>query len=145
MRAHDGIGTALLALGRAHRTRLAALLAPHGLHPGQDLLLMVLWESPGLSQSSLATRLGVEAPTVTRMLQRLERGGLIERRRAPHDGRVVVVHPTPRSRLLESTVRRAWHDIDERLIGALGEVDAAKLQRLARASTRALESDAGSD
>ena len=33
------LGAALHALARAHRTRLAALLAPHGIHPGQDLLL----------------------------------------------------------------------------------------------------------
>jgi MarR family transcriptional regulator, organic hydroperoxide resistance regulator len=130
----DTLGPTLHALARAHRTRLSALLAPHGLHAGQDLLLLAIWESPGMRQAALAERLGVEPPTVTRMLQRLERGGMIERRADPHDGRVVLVFPTPRSRMLEGTVRRAWASLDERLIDALGATDAVKLQKLARAA-----------
>jgi MarR family transcriptional regulator, organic hydroperoxide resistance regulator len=130
----DTLGPTLHALARAHRARLSALLTPHGLHAGQDLLLLAIWESPGMRQAALAGRLGVEPPTVTRMLQRLERGGMIERRADPHDGRVVLVFPTPRSRMLEGTVRRAWASLDERLIDALGDTDAVKLQKLARAA-----------
>jgi MarR family transcriptional regulator, organic hydroperoxide resistance regulator len=134
----DALGLTLHAVARAHRARLSALLAPHGLHAGQDLLLLAVWDTPGLRQAALAEHLGVEPPTVTRMVQRLERGGMIERRADPHDGRVVLVYPAPRSRLLESTVRRAWTSLDEILIGALGDPDAARLQRLAAAAALAL-------
>ena len=133
------LGTTLRALSRAHRARLGALLAPHGLHAGQDLLLLAIWDSPGLRQAALAEQLGVEAPTVTRMVQRLERGGMIERRRDPHDGRGMLVYPAPRSRLLESTVRRAWSAVDETIIETLGDADAAKLRRLAAAAAGALQ------
>jgi DNA-binding MarR family transcriptional regulator len=132
------LGPALHALARAHRARLSALLAPHGLHAGQDLLLLAVWDAPGLRQAELAERLGVEPPTVTRMLQRLERGGMIERRVDPHDGRVVRAYPTPRSRLMESTVRRAWTSLDDLMIDALGDTDAGRLQRLAAAAVLAL-------
>ncbi|MGH7594134.1 MAG: MarR family winged helix-turn-helix transcriptional regulator [Gemmatimonadales bacterium] len=135
------IGPTLRALAHAHRARLGTLLAPHGLHAGQDLLLLAVWESPGMRQSVLADRLGVEAPTVTRMVQRLERGGMIERRTDPHDARAVLVYPAPRSRLLESTVRRAWSSVDELLVQALGDGDAAKLRRLAAAAVIALQSN----
>jgi DNA-binding MarR family transcriptional regulator len=121
--------------------RLAALLAPHGVHAGQDLLLLAVWSAPGLRQAALAAKLGVEPPTVTRMVQRLERSGLIERRRDPHDARVLCVHPTPRSRLLESTVRRAWSEVDAQLVAALGEEDGERLRRLAERATRALRSE----
>jgi DNA-binding MarR family transcriptional regulator len=134
----DTLGPTLHALARAHRARLGALLAPHGLHAGQDLLLLAAWESPGLRQAVLAERLGVEPPTITRMLQRLERGGMIERRADPHDARVTLVYPTPRSRLLEGTVRRVWTSLDEQLIDALGDGAAARLQRLARAAATVL-------
>lgn len=135
----DNLGAALRALSRAHRGKLAGLLAPHGLHPGQDLLLLAVWDTPGLRQATLAGLLGVEPPTVTRMVQRLERGGLIERRPDPHDARVMLVYPAPRSRLLESTVRRAWKDVDHLVIHKLGEADAARLCRLAAAAVAALE------
>ena len=134
----DTLGSVLHALARAHRARLSTLLASHGLHAGQDLLLLAIWESPGMRHAALALRLGVEPPTITRMVQRLERGGMIERRSDPHDGRVSLVYPTPRSRLLEATVRQAWTSIDGQLFDALGEADAARLQRLARAATVAL-------
>lgn len=137
----DQLGTTLHTLARTHRARLAALLAPHGVHAGQDLLLLAVWSEPGLRQAALAARLGVEPPTVTRMVQRLERSGLIERRRDPHDARVLCVHPTPRSRLLESTVRRAWSDVDARLVAALGDVDGERLRRLAELATRALRDE----
>ncbi len=132
------LGPALQALARAHRSRLAALLAPHGLHPGQDLLLLAVWKTPGMRQSALAELLQVEPPTVTRMLQRLERGGLIERRADPVDARGQLVYATPRSKLLESVVRRAWASLDEMLIDSLGAADAAKLQKLAVEAAQSL-------
>ena len=134
----DALGPTLHALARAHRARLGALLAAHGLHPGQDLLLLAVWDTPGVRQSALAEQLGVEPPTVTRMVQRLERGGMIERRADPVDGRAQLVHPTPRSRLLESMVRRTWASLDELLIEALGDADSVKLQRLAARAEMAL-------
>jgi MarR family transcriptional regulator, organic hydroperoxide resistance regulator len=135
----DALGPTLHALARAHRARLGALLAPHGLHAGQDLLLLAVWDTPGIRQSTLAEHLGVEPPTVTRMVQRLERGGMIERRTDPVDGRAQLVHPTPRSRLLESMVRRAWASLDELMMNELGSSDAVKLQKLAMRALGALE------
>jgi DNA-binding MarR family transcriptional regulator len=137
----ETLGSALHALSRSHRVRLAALLAPHGIHAGQDVLLLAIWETPGLRQAALATRLGVEPPTVTRMLQRLERSGMVERRADPHDARALRVHPTPRSRLLEGTVRRAWAALDEMLVSELGEHAAEQLRRLATAGAAALRKD----
>ncbi len=133
------LGPTLQALTRAYRNRLGSLLAAHGLHAGQDLLMLAVWETPGLRQGDLAERLAVEPPTVTRMLQRLERGGMIERRHDPHDGRAMLVHPTPRSRLIEPTVRRAWAALDEMVVAELGDGEAAKLQRLAMKAARVLE------
>jgi DNA-binding MarR family transcriptional regulator len=143
--ANESLGPTLHALARAHRTYIASLLGPHGLHAGQDLLLLALWESPGMRQRALADQLGVEPPTVTRMLQRLERAGMVERRADSGDGRVTRVFPTPRSRLLEGAVRRAWNQIDERLIQALGSADALKLERLARTAAAALERARGDE
>jgi len=135
----DGsLGEAVQQLAKAQRARLAVLLAPHGLHPGQDNLLMLLWAHPGLRQAELARRLGIEPPTVTRMVQRLERSGLIERQRDPHDARLVRVRATPRARLLEGVVRRAWEEVDAVLLEAVGEDGARQLRRQLAAGTEAL-------
>ena len=99
---------------------------------------MLLWQRPGLRQTDLAETLGVEPPTITRMIRRLERGGLVERRRDPDDGRTLRIHPTPRARLLEAMVRRTWSDLDGELIASLGAADAERFRRLAQVASRAL-------
>ncbi len=141
----DGsLGEAVQQLAKAQRARLAVLLAPHGLHPGQDNLLVLLWAHPGLRQAELARRLGIEPPTVTRMVQRLERAGLVERQPDPHDARLVRVRATPRARLLEGVVRRAWEEVDAILTDAVGEDDARHLRRLLASGTEALTTRSGS-
>ncbi len=134
---------ALLACHRAHRGRLAALLAPHGLHAGQDALLLLVWDQPGLRQAALAQRLGVEPPTVSRMLERLERAGLVQRRRDPHDGRLWRIHPTPRSRLLEASVRRGTEEMEQAVRLALGAPGSDQLRALLQSATAALQGSEG--
>jgi len=133
------LGVSIQALARAHRSRLAALLSAHGIHPGQDQLLMAVWTEPGLRQAVLAARLSIEAATVTRMVQRLEKSGLIERRSDRHDARAMCVHPTARSRLLETAVRRAWDQLDDAMQTALGS-ESDRLQQLLSDASAALAS-----
>jgi MarR family transcriptional regulator for hemolysin len=51
-----------------------------------------------LSQRELAERMGIEGPTLVRHLDRLEAGGLIERRRDTQDRRVIRIMVTPAGR-----------------------------------------------
>lgn len=135
---------ALHACHRAHRARLATLLAPYGLHPGQDALLVLLWSEPGLRQAMLAERLGVEPPTISRVVARMERSGLLERRRDPHDARLWRVHPTPRSRLLEGSVRRVWEELETELRTAVGEDGARTMGHTLRTIETALSRESES-
>lgn len=136
------LSSTLLALARALRVRQGLALAPHGLHPGQDTLMVAIWDSPGLGQSALAERLGVEPPTITRMVRRLERAGLLDRRHDPDDARGRTVHPTPRSRLLEASVRRSVEEIGAEVERALGPEASGRLSDLAARATAVLR-DAG--
>ena len=86
---------ALIKVVKAHRNQMAARLLPLGLHVGQELLLNQLWRQDGLTQGELIARLGVEPPTVTKTLQRLERAGLVRRSPDPDDSRATVVAATP--------------------------------------------------
>jgi len=136
----DSLTASLLLLARSLRARQGELLAPHGLHPGQDALLVEVCRRPGLRQSELSRSLGVEPPTVTRMVRRMERGGLLERHSDPDDSRVVRIHPTQRARLLDALVRRAWTDLDAELIARLGASDAERFRRLVEIAAEAFRS-----
>jgi MarR family transcriptional regulator, organic hydroperoxide resistance regulator len=107
--------TVLYAVMRAAKAYLrasGARLAAVGLQPGQDLLLSQLWVGDGLSQSELVKRLGVEPPTVTKALGRLEKAGLITRRRDQRDARLSRVYLTERGKRLRDPVRRIWADLE---------------------------------
>ncbi|MBX9719393.1 MAG: MarR family transcriptional regulator, partial [Microbacteriaceae bacterium] len=74
-----------MGAARAHRRRAAAALAPLGLHPGQELLLSILAKRGSATQVQLARILGVEPPTIAKMVGRLEAAGVAERAADPRD------------------------------------------------------------
>ena len=108
---------------KAHRGNVGELLAEIGLHVGQEMVLIELYESDGLRGSELADRLCVEPPTVTKMLRRLEKCGLVERRQDPVDARSFRFYLTGEGRALEEGVVLCWEKVDERLLAgmSLGE------------------------
>lgn len=75
-------------------------------------VLRLLADAHGpLRPGELAARLGVEAPHVTRQIQRLEGAGLVERVPDPHDGRAHRVRLTAAGREAVDRIRavsRRW-------------------------------------
>lgn len=121
---------ALAKVCRAHRGRVGGMLAEVGLHVGQDMVLIELWQSDGLRGGELAWRLGVEPPTVTKMLRRLEESGLVERRPDPSDARSFRVHLTDRGSALEGSVARIWERVEKDTFGGLDASERRELGRL---------------
>jgi DNA-binding MarR family transcriptional regulator len=113
------VGWELAFLLKVHRARAAKALAHLGLHPGQDVLLSVMWDEEGLTQSELARRLEVEPPTVTKVLERLERSGLVHRRRDERDARVSRVFLTAAGRRLRHEVEGVWAELDAVMVAGL--------------------------
>jgi DNA-binding MarR family transcriptional regulator len=81
----------LYAAARAMMQAYQPLLSKLGLTYPQYLVLMVLWETDGLSVKALGERLYLDSGTLTPLLKRLEEAGLLRRARAAHDERVVEV------------------------------------------------------
>src|SRR4051794_37136577 len=85
------VSYAIFRLARAHRMLAGHLLRDLGLHPGQELLMMHLWEAGASRQSALATLFSTDSASMTRTVQRLERSGYVRRVRDPADGRATLV------------------------------------------------------
>ena len=99
----------LRALGsavRALRARLDRELQTAGLRLGQYQVMRVLWERDGITPREISDDLGVEMPTVTRTVQRMERDGLVRREAHPADARSVRIYLTPRGASLREPVMR---------------------------------------
>jgi DNA-binding MarR family transcriptional regulator len=60
----------------------------NGLRPPQFAALLTIHQNPGLNQTQLVRRTGIDRSTVADMIDRLAARGLIERRRASADQRV---------------------------------------------------------
>jgi DNA-binding MarR family transcriptional regulator len=115
---------------RAHRTHVGELLAEHGLHVGQEMVLVELWQDDGLRGGDLADRLGVEPPTITKMLRRLESCGLVERRADEEDARSLRVYLTGRGRALEESVVRCWERAEQTVLAGMNARDRQTFRRL---------------
>ncbi|MEO3873804.1 MarR family transcriptional regulator [Nonomuraea sp. B12E4] len=127
---------ALIKVIKAHRNHLAAALVPLGLHVGQELLLNQLWREDGLTQGELIARLGVEPPTVTKTLQRLERAGIVYRAPDPDRPRVGRVYLTDAGKALREPVEEIWSRTDEELLRAFNPEERDLFARLVRAIPR---------
>ncbi len=123
-------GFALAKVCKAHRGNVGGLLAEVGLHVGQEMVLIELWQTDGLRGGELACRLGVEPPTVTKMLRRLENCGLVERRTDPADARSFRVYLTEKGHALEDPVLRCWERAEQRTFAGLGSSERRELGRL---------------
>ncbi|MDP4509598.1 MarR family winged helix-turn-helix transcriptional regulator [Nonomuraea turcica] len=129
----ETLSYALIKLMKAQRNQLAAALAPLGLHVGQEMLLNQLWREDALTQGELIARLGVEPPTVTKTLQRLERAGFVYRAPDPDRPRVGRVHLTDAGKALREPVEEIWTKMDENLLRGLADAERDLLTRLVRA------------
>ncbi|GGN58812.1 hypothetical protein GCM10011579_022620 [Streptomyces albiflavescens] len=103
---------AIFRAARVHRIMAGNLLRETGLYPGQELLMMQLWEQGEQRQADLIKTLGLDPSTVTKMLQRLEQSGFVTRSPSPHDRRAVVVNTTRAGQALRDRVLQAWRELE---------------------------------
>ena len=87
-----------------HHGRARQLFEAIGLHRGQPQVLLALWEQEGLTQTELAGRLKIKPATVTKMLQRMEKTGFIQRKPDAADQRVSRVYLTKAGRAIQGDV-----------------------------------------
>jgi len=126
----DSTGYLLAQLCKTHRYAVDASLSEIGLHVGQEMILTRLWEQDGQSQTQLAGVMCVEPPTVTKMLSRMERVGLVERRSDPADARVSRVFLTDESRRLQTHVGAVWGSLEAKMLCGLTDDEQAMLKNL---------------
>jgi MarR family transcriptional regulator for hemolysin len=116
----EPLGKSLANTFKALREYMDARMAEHGGSMATWLVLHHAFEAPDLSQSHLAARLDIEAPTLVRHLDRLEADGLLERRRDGNDRRVTRVRLTAAGRSAETRLREIAASVNTELRALLG-------------------------
>src|SRR5207237_1214589 len=105
-----------------------------GLSQAKWRTLLHLSVAPGpLTQSEIASRLGIEEPTLVTLLHRLESDHWVARRSSPHDRRCKTVHLAPRAQRVIEQINSAALQLRHEL---LDEIPASDLRTCMRVLTR---------
>lgn len=100
---------------------LTARIKPLGLTTGTFPALLELWETDGMTQKQLVAKLDIEQATMANTLARMERDGLIIRKKDASDGRVQRVWLTERARALRGPATAAAMDENADSLACLTE------------------------
>ena len=130
-----------LRLAIARTARRLRQEAGAELSPSQTAALATIDRHGPLTPSELAVRERIQRPTVTRIVARLEEGGLVQRARDPQDGRSSLVALTPAGRELLARGRTRKDAYLARRLRDLDAEERATLQRAAAILERLLEEE----
>lgn len=127
---------AFVALQRAAARLMdgvAELLKPYGLRPAQYNALRILRGAhpEQLNCRQVAARMMTREPDLTRLLDRLERAGLVRRRRQSSDRRIVRIGITPAGMELLARIDAPMLALHRLQFAVLGERKTASLTRMA--------------
>ena len=103
--------------------------------------LIELVAARGIAQGQLATLLGLEKSTVSRLASGLERKGWIRRGRDEDNQRYVRLYLTPEGKTVATRVLNAWQSRQERILAALTAEERAGLQAGLRGLIRGLAAE----
>ncbi|MFD3811104.1 MarR family winged helix-turn-helix transcriptional regulator [Rhodococcus sp. NPDC058639] len=112
----EALNQAIRLLSLRHRARAAQLLAPLGLHAGQEAVLLELDRTGPMIQAQLSEALGCEPPSVTLMSRKLEASGHIRRTPDPADKRATRVALTDSGKALVEQIRKLWVTLAEETV-----------------------------
>ncbi|MES2341549.1 MAG: MarR family winged helix-turn-helix transcriptional regulator [Pseudomonadota bacterium] len=98
--------------------------------------------SDGINQRDLSRLLGVDEPSLARIIAALEAQGLVKRRRAANDRRAKILQITPAAEAVHREGARIGRKLQTRAFGDLPEADlAAALRVLTHAGERLAPKD----
>ena len=126
----ESISLSLVRLCKVQRQQAEERCQKIGLHTGQELVIFRLLEQDGLSQSQLATKIGVEIGTIAKTVQRMEKEGVLIRRQDAEDARISRVYLTEKGRSLGEPALHIWNDIDAYLVQGMSQAEQLLFRRL---------------
>jgi len=138
---------------RAHQVSVAMFEARSGAYnitAPQHVVMTALFKHAHVDQVSLAAMIGLDKVTTGNIVSRLQKRGLIVRRRSPSDGRAHELMLSEAGTRMLMEMQHLVKDYHEELLGNLTKAERAKLVKLLRRMIgveppqRAAETKAGS-
>jgi DNA-binding MarR family transcriptional regulator len=122
--------------------RFARLFREHGLTSSQYNILRILCgEGEPLPILEIADRMVAVVPGITGLIDRLEKAGLVERRRCAEDRRIIYVALRDQGAELLAKLDEPVMQLHKRLMGHLSEVELKQLTRLLEKTREGLDEE----
>ncbi|KQT92521.1 MarR family winged helix-turn-helix transcriptional regulator [Rhizobium sp. Leaf453] len=116
---------ALFSVNRKLRALFDARVKERGLTLSRARALFALSKRDGLNQRELAEELGIETPTIVRLLDGMEKQGFIERRIEASDRRAKQIHMTERGRGIADEIDKLACEIRQQVLDGVDAKDKA--------------------
>ena len=100
------------------------------LTPVQFAVLLAVQNLPGADQKGIGFAAAVEATTMTNLLPRMERNGLVDRARDADDARRICLHLTDLGRTVLAEALPIVHAIRDECLSAISPIDRRTLRGL---------------
>ena len=111
--------------------QLAGRILPEKtLHPAQARCIWAISSNDDITQRDLAELLHLSRPTVSTMLQRMEKAGLVERHSDADDQRLTRIRLTDGGRQLDQRLRQFHREFINATIGSMTPQDQREFERL---------------
>ncbi len=123
----DRLGFLIHDSARLLRKRFEAKGSAYGLSAAQWRLMVRLVKEEGVAQARLAELLEIEPISVSRLLDRMEEGGWIERRQDAADRRVRMIFPTDKSRDAFAAIKSVAGEVYDQALAGLSADERAIL------------------
>ena len=101
-----------------------------GIVPSHGDVLMFLYREETLSIKMLAERVQRTQPTVTVLVNKLEKLGYVERSKSAEDSRVTMIRLTDKGKQLEPIFREVSDQINQMIYADLSEEQSEQLENL---------------
>ncbi|PJZ68860.1 MarR family transcriptional regulator [Leptospira perolatii] len=112
------------------RRELLRALQEYDMTPEQWQALATLWKMGGVTQQEIISVTLQDAPTASRMIQRMEKNGLVKKTRSHEDNRATIILLTSKGKKLESILPRLLREHFAPILGKLGKEKTDQLLKL---------------
>lgn len=103
-------------LAHMMQVELEHRLTQYGVTSSQWAVLALLWKKEGLSQVDIQHKLRLEKATVTGLIQRMTRSGLVFKNTDPYDKRIHRIFLTDKGKQLEAFLIPEAMNVNERVL-----------------------------
>jgi DNA-binding MarR family transcriptional regulator len=129
-KAKDSIGYLFIKICKSRRNKANEMLAKHGIHAGQDVLLYYLSLEDGQTVSELVKHIYIQHATISNMINRMVANGLVTKVKDSHDMRVSRIFLTEKGKEALKKVEEVWYSLEEQTLEGLSTEEQILLKRL---------------